>query len=311
MARCQARSQSAKRQRWLSESEVVSRRWCERELSRVAKRYGEQVRVEGNTYRRHASGVRRYHTLCGAVEVRRDSYRLVGVHNGPTVVPLEIETGIIENATPALAFSVTQGFAECPLRHYEAEMKAAHRHVPSRSTLERIGKRIGERIRNAVPLIEAIVRVSESVPDAARSISIGLDRTTVPMAERAESKRCRARAYKRRPPKPVTVAFRMAYVATLAIHDETGETLKSTRLASTAGEGPGELLRRLAGEVRHVLTQRPDLPLSVVQDGAPELWNLVDGWLEREGFLAASKLLDRFHVDERLGADLSGHHAPS
>lgn len=92
----------------------------------------------------------------------------------------------------------------------------------------------------------------------------------------------------------------MAYVATLSIHDEDGETLKSTRLASTAGEGPGELMRRLGDEVRHVLAQRPELLLTVVQDGAPELWNLVDVWLEREGLSASAKLIDRFHVDERL-----------
>ena len=60
------------------------------------------------------------------------------------------------------------------------------------------------------------------------------------------------------------------------------------------------MLRRLAGEVRHVLSQKPDLPLTIVQDGAPELWNLVDAWLEREGFRADVKLIDRFHVDERL-----------
>jgi hypothetical protein len=54
-----------------------------------------------------------------------------------------------ENATPALAFSVVQGFAERPLRHYQAEMAAAHRHVPSRSTLERMGKRIGDAIQGS------------------------------------------------------------------------------------------------------------------------------------------------------------------
>jgi hypothetical protein len=59
---------------------------------------------------------------------------------------------IVENATPALAFSVLQGFAERPLRHYEAEMEAAHRSLPSRSALERIGKRVGVRIREAPPL---------------------------------------------------------------------------------------------------------------------------------------------------------------
>jgi hypothetical protein len=277
------------------------RRWSAAELERMAARYGDDVRVNGEQYRRHASGVRRYHTLCGAIEVRRDSYRLVGLHNGPTVVPLELEAGLIENATPALAFSVTQGFSERPLRHYEAEMQAAHRTVPSRSTLERIGKRIGERIRGALPVIEPIVRETEIVPVEARSISIGLDRTTVPMAELVDDKcHVRRRPYVRRPPPPVTVAYRMAYVATVAVHDEDGETLVSKRFSATANEGPATLMDQLGGEVRHLLSQRPDLQLAIVQDGAPELWKLVDAWLERNRLTATVKLIDRYHVDERL-----------
>lgn len=280
-------------------NEVV-RRWYQRELGRLAQRYGSDVRVDGRTYRRHASGARRYHTLCGPVEVVRDTYRLVGVHNGPTVVPLEVEAGIVENATAALAFSVTQGFAERPLRHYEAEMAAAHRAVPSRSTLERIGKRVGQRLRDVLPLVENVVRASELVPERAHSLSVGLDRTTVPMAEPSEKTTHRSRPYVRRPPEPVEVAYRMAYVATIALHDEEGETLKTTRIASTAGEGPDDLMRRLAAEVRHVLRQRPDLKLVVVQDGAPELWKLVEDWLRCEDLVADAKLIDRFHVNERL-----------
>jgi hypothetical protein len=32
------------------------------------------------------------------------------------VVPLELRAGLVENGTPALAFGVTRGFAERPLR---------------------------------------------------------------------------------------------------------------------------------------------------------------------------------------------------
>ena len=56
-------------------------------------------------------------------------------------------------------------------------MDAAHGEVPSRSTLERIGKRAGQRMRDALPLVVVVVRTSEAVPEATRSTSIGLDRT--------------------------------------------------------------------------------------------------------------------------------------
>jgi hypothetical protein len=276
------------------------RHWLGGELERMADRYGDEVTVDDAHYRRHSSGTRRYHTLCGPVEVRRDTFRLVGIHNGPTVVPLEIEAGIFDNATPALALSVTHGFAERPLRHYEAEMQVAHRCVPSRSTLERIGKRIGARIQQALPRIEPIVRAFEEIPVEARSISIGLDRTTVPMAEPAETtNRHRDRPYVRRPPAPISVHYRMAYVGTVAIHDANGETLISKRFAATANEDPVDLMNRVGQEVLRIRAERRGLPLTVVQDGAPELWKLVDNWLEHRG-LTAIQVIDRFHVDERL-----------
>lgn len=280
---------------------TLVRRWLKTELERMASRYGDEVHVDDKRFRRHESGVRRYHTLCGAIDVRRDSFRLVGVHNGPTVVPLELEAGIVENGTPALAFSVIQGFAERPLRHYQDEMRAAHREVPSRSTLERIGKRLGDRIRGALPVIEPIVREREVIPREACSISVGLDRTTVPMAELIEEPvRRRREDYVRRPPPPITVAYRMAYVATVAVHDARGDTLVSKRFSATADDGPNVLMERLGAEVQHLLSQRADLPLAIVQDGAPELWNLVDTWLHRHGLHPTAKLIDRYHVDERL-----------
>jgi hypothetical protein len=278
------------------------RRWLERDLGRLAQGFGDEVLVDGQRYRRHTEGARTYHTLVGAVDVRRASYRQVGVHNGPTVVPLELRAGLVEHATPALAFSVTQGFAERPLRHYEIEMQAAHRAVPSRSTLERIGKRIGRAIQEMVTVVEPEIRAAEPIVAHVHSISVGLDRTTVPMAEVIEDARPRERhrPRERRPPPPVTVAYRMAYVATVSVHDHGGDVLVTKRFAATPIEGPDEFMDRIGGELRHLLSRYGPVPVSVVQDGAPELWNLVGEMLAKRGIAAAHEVIDRFHVDERL-----------
>ena len=199
----------------------------------------------------------RYHTLCGSVEVRRDSYRLVGVHNGPTVIPLEVDAGIVENATPALASSVLQAFAMMTLRDYEVQMRAAHRCVPSRSTLERIGKRAGATLRDELAVIEPVIRSREVISERARSISLGVDRTTVPMAEPAAKTLARRREpYVRRPPAPVQVHYRMAYVATVSVHDREGEVLSSIRHTATAEEGATGLMERVGAELEHLLRQR-------------------------------------------------------
>jgi hypothetical protein len=277
------------------------RHFLQASLDKMAARYGDEVLVDGQRYRKHAGGSRRYHTLCGSVAVRRDSYRLVGKHNGPTVIPLELEAGIVENATPALGASVLQAFATMPLRHYEDEMRAAHRQIPSRSTLERIAKRTGEAIRQELPVIEPLVRSRERVPRHAHSISIGLDRTTIPMAEAYYSERePKTRSHVRKRPPLMRVAFRMAYVATVAVNDKRGDTITSTRIAATANEGATEMMERLGAELEHLLRQRPRLPVVVIQDGAPELWSLVEEWLEQFKIRPAMKLIDRYHVDERL-----------
>jgi hypothetical protein len=92
----------------------------------------------------------------------------------------------------------------------------------------------------------------------------------------------------------------MAYIATIAVHDRSGDELASVRVAATAGEGPTMMVERLAAELAHLLAQRRRLPVVVVQDGAPELWTLVDECLSNMGVTPALRLIDRYHLDTRL-----------
>jgi hypothetical protein len=124
-----------------------------------------------------------YHSLCGPLEIRRATYREVGERNGPTVVPLELATGLIEGATPALAYRVALGYAQGPGRHAAEQMHADHRRPPSRSTLERLAKAIGTQAHRVAPRIKAMLRREETVPAGTHAIVAGLDRATVPMEE--------------------------------------------------------------------------------------------------------------------------------
>lgn len=288
------------------------RRWIGDELQHIAAQFGDEVVVGGQRYRRQSEGTGRYHSLCGAVAVRRAIYRQVGVHNGPTVVPLELRAGLWQNATPALAYSVTQGFASQPLRHYELEMVAAHRRVPSRSTLERIGKGVGNEIEATLDEAEPWIRAAEPVIDGVRSISVGLDRTTVPMSEPIPGAEAPEPRLRRRPV-PVEVAYRMAYVGTVSLHDIFGNVLATKPFAATAEEGPDALVERIMFELIHQRA-RYDVPISVIQDGAPELWTLITEAAARHAVPIAHEVIDRYHVDERLAqvCELTcgdGHHA--
>lgn len=277
-------------------------------LQATADAHPDRVGVDGVLYERHHEGTAVYHSLCGPLEVRRATYREVGDRNGPTVVPLDVATGLIEGATPALAYRVALGYAQGPGRHAEEQMHADHRQPPSRSTLERLGKAIGTETHRVAPRIEAALRREEVVPDDAHAIVVGLDRTTVPMEEpraagAAPTTRRQARTapYVRARPVPVDVQYRMAYVGTVSVVDRTGEALVTRRYAIAATEDPARMTSRMMADVNQARAQAPRLPIGIVQDAAPELWTLIRTALTTETRIRRwHEGIDRYHLNERL-----------
>ena len=97
------------------------------DLMAMVERHGELVEVDGALYKRHEPGTVRYYTLCGPLDLTRWTYRAVGVRNGPTIVPLDLEAGVVEHTTPALGFRIALGYAKAPMRSAEEDMQADHR----------------------------------------------------------------------------------------------------------------------------------------------------------------------------------------
>lgn len=102
----------------------------QRDLTAMAARDGEQVEVDGAIYLRHEPGTVRYFTLVGAFDIERWTYREIGVRNGPTLVPLEREVGLVEQTTPALGFRIALGYAKDHMRSCAEDMTADHRCRP-------------------------------------------------------------------------------------------------------------------------------------------------------------------------------------
>jgi len=167
----------------LTAANEVCRRLLESTRHATAERHADRVRVEDIEYARHHEGTVTYHSLCGPLTVRRATCREVGEHNGPTIVPLDLAAGLIAGATPALAYRVALGYAQGPGRQAEEQMHADHREPPSRSTLERLAHAIGTAVTRTAPRIASLVRASEALPEGARGVSVGIDRTTIPMEE--------------------------------------------------------------------------------------------------------------------------------
>lgn len=283
----------------------VARRTFQQELQDIADSFTESVEYQGHVYRQHLSASVSYPSLCGPLEVIRYTYRLVGVRNGPTIVPMELEAGLIEGATPALARNVAHGYGENHMRTHLELLEKAYRLPPPRATLERLAKRLAADVIAKTPAIEPKIRRLERVADNARAIVVGVDRTSAPMEEPSEKPaKPRNRPYLRKPPAPVTVNYRMAYTATVSLVDKQGEALLTRRYAIEASDSERAMIARAFADLRHYLSQRRDLSVAVVQDGAHEMWNLVRPELEKlraDGLLRTwSEAIDFCHLLERL-----------
>jgi hypothetical protein len=279
------------------------RRSLEHRLQRMSDQFAKEIIVGPHRYRRHQPGRVKYFSLCGPMEVERWTYRRIDERNGRTIVALDKAAGLAEGATPALAFAVAQGVAKAPIRSVEQDLRAAHRSPPSRAKMDRIGRHLGDQVNQAVEQVEPDLRALEQLPVGARAINLGLDRTTIPMEETAAPDGSGNGA-------KVTVRYRMGYVGTFCITDSNSAVLVTRRYAAPAHEGPDRILARMKADLERALQQSRDLAIGVVQDGAPEMWNLMRGMLDSIPALGRPRqmgkprhwreTIDRYHLMERL-----------
>lgn len=241
-------------------------------------------------------------------------YRERGRRNGPTLSALDVTAGLVEGATPAMAYRIALGYAKGGSRDLVEDLHATHRHAPSRTTIERIAKSIGTKAKEQTDVIENRIRRREALPSDAHAVAIGLDRTSVPMEEKrdpnapvATRAKSRKKPYVRAKPAPVVVNYRMAYVCTVSVVDDNGAALTTKKYFASAAEGASGILHRAMLDVRHLRQKhRRQLPLVVVQDGAPELWNKMRKALRRERSVGTwHEAVDEFHVLEHLSKALA------
>jgi hypothetical protein len=199
-------------------------------------------------------------------------------------------------------------------------LSAAHHVPPPRATAERIAKAIARDATTEVSRIETVLVTSEEVPNGAHGVVVGLDRTSTPMAEALPADTAprvrRKKPYQRKPPAPYEVNWRMAYVATVSVVDEDGETLRTVRYAATADDEPARLAQRMQHQLRSLLRRAPELVVGIVQDGAPEMWNEMRSILRplrKSGELTAwHECIDFAHLMSRVSEALQliGHGQP-
>src|SRR5580658_3115296 len=163
--------------------------------------------------------------MAGSVSVERSLYRKSGERGGQpggrVVDAVSLRAGVVEDgwlprAARAMAHAVQQG----PSREAEASAREMGRLPYSRASFERVTHLVGAlAVADHQDMEDALIDAVE-VPAEAASVSVSLDRVSVPMEE--PRPRPVGRPKKGAPKRPVERNFRMAYCGTVTLHDQDG-----------------------------------------------------------------------------------------
>ncbi|HWN70537.1 MAG TPA: hypothetical protein VNM90_23010 [Haliangium sp.] len=243
---------------------------------RAAITTADEVEVEGRRYRRlDQASAATYYGRWGSHPIEEALYREVGVHNGPTIKPIELRVGIVEHMTPDMARVVGELSADRSSRGVETTLRATGLVPPSRAFLAKRTTTMGSEIADQVGALEQAARAAEQLPAGVVAVSTGLDRMSVRMSEPADPApprgASRTTPYERTPPPPKEHHYRKAWVGSTSVYDADGNELHTWRYAVEASADPAALASRVAQDVAWIVDAHPGVPVHCIQDAAPEL----------------------------------------
>lgn len=258
-----------------------------------------RIRVRGAVYARVGRAPGTYCTMAGEVVVERAFYREVGVRNGPILDPIQVRTGAYGRSwLPLTAQCMANDVQRGPSREAEDAARQTGRLPYSRASFERVAHIVGDHWLREHADIEDQLTQEYDVPAEAVAMSIAVDRVSVPMEEAA--KRGAGRPRKGAPKRPVERNFRMAYCATITLHDAEGESLHTFRYGCMPESDVELWFGEIADEAHRLLQKCPSLRVKLLSDGAHEMCNLLRTHFPTTVFGKVEQGIDFWHVIEKL-----------
>jgi hypothetical protein len=264
-----------------------------------------RVEIAGETYSRVGYGNGTYYSLAGPIEIPRALYRKLGEGNAPVVDAISLRAGVIGDGwLPRTARAMAHGLQNGTSREAAQSAKETGRLPYSRASFERVPHEVGKLyVEHRADLEDGLMQELD-VPDAARSISVSLDRASVPMEEPIQ----RPPGRPRKDAPKIKRVFHMAYCGTVTLHDAEGEALYTIRFGQMPALDAGDLCNAMATTVYRLREKRSELALMLLADGAHEMWNLLEPCFPVEVFGARERLVDFFHVVEKLSPAAAAIH---
>lgn len=260
-----------------------------------------RVQIRGQMHYSAGRFTADFKTQAGPVSVTRTLYRPAGIRNAPTVDPIALRIGVVGDywlpgTAKTIAFLVQQGTS----REAERTAREMSKLPYSRSSMERIGHAVGKiYLAEGVDIEDRLIEEVE-IPKEATSMSVSVDRVSLPMEEprpRPEGRPQRGAAKN-----PISRVYRMAYCATITLHDALGKGLLTLRYGWMPATDPESIADRLARDVMWLRMRAPHLKITLLADGAEEMWTILDRYINEEWQGARpTRLIDFWHVIEKLG----------
>lgn len=263
----------------------------------------DAIEVEGRVHRRVLRSKQTYMTACGEVVVERWLYKDRADPTAHALAAIDARLGIVEGfwtqrAAEQASWVVTQ---MTPQKAEELFARVANME-PSKSSLDRLPRALGERWEEEREKYEHVLREAIVVPDGAKSIAASIDGVLAPIDGGTSPTAVRNAAASEGRQSKGPAGYREVGCATLAFCDEQGDLISAIRF----GRGPEHkklaLKDTLRKDLEHVLALRPDLRLAKITDAGGDNWEYLATLPE------GPEILDFFHATEHLAAAIAAVH---
>lgn len=258
-----------------------------------------RVEIGGKVFGRVGHGNGTYYTLAGPTTSRRALYRELGCGNAPVVDAISLRAGVIGDGwLPGTARAMAHELQKATSREAVQASKETGRLPYSRASFERVPHLVGALyLEHRADIEDEIMRELE-IPDQARAVTVSLDRTCVPMEEPVP----RGPGRPRKDAPKIRRVFHQAYCGTVTLHDVDGASLYTMRFGQMPYGDPEILCNAMANAVYRLQEKQPGLILELLADGAHEMWNLLESSLPVDVFGSRHRLIDFWHLIEKLSA---------
>lgn len=282
-----------------SSLQAVERELLAEDLAR-ADVDAEAILVDGATLRRVLRAEQTYMTSAGPVSVSRTLYKDRTDPGERAVVPMELRAGIVDGFwTPHAAKQAAWVVAQMSPKTGEELFKRIGNMAPSKSSLDRLPKKLAARVDEDRREFEAALREAMVIPERTACVMISIDGVLAPMNDGGASEK-KAKTAARGQVAKGPAGYREVGCATLSFCDEDGECLAAIRMARMPEPHKAGLKKSILAELKTALEMRPDLKIVKAADGAVDNWRFL-----HEEVPEGEEVVDFFHAAEHLNAALA------